>query len=604
MTNRMYNRTHPIILFFGCALLSLTAFASTVTVSHGISVFGDLKYPKDFDHFSYVNPNAPKGGALKLASVGTFDNLNPFILKGVAADGTNLLFDTLMTGAADEASAEYGLIAESVEMPDTKEWIIFNLRSIATWHDGVPITADDVVFSFETLLREGHPQYQLYYQDVEKVEALSPSRVKFTFKNTTNRELPLLVGQLPILPKHYYQSHTFNETTLTPPLGSGPYRISAVVAGRSVTYERIKNYWAWKLPILKGRYNFDTVRYDYYRDDTVAVEALKAGEYDFRKENISKTWTKAYNIPHITDGRMTKEQLVDGTPTGMQAFVFNLREKKFQDPRVREALNYAYDFEWANKQLFFSAYTRNISFFGNSEYESSGLPSTQELALLEPFRNSLPARLFSEPYRPITTLGDGNNRPNLIKAQQLLNDAGWFIRDLKRIDPTTGQQATIEFLLSSSSFERIIAPYARNLKILGIESTIRTVDSSQYIKRLENFDFDITTHWFIQGSTPGNEEYNYWHSKAADQKGTQNIAGIKNPAVDHLVKHIMASTSKEELATAAHALDRILLWNFYVIPQWHSRTHRVIYWNTLARPAVTPPYSLSLVDTWWSRETQ
>ena len=569
--------------------------------SHGISVFGDLKYPPDFKHFSYVNPKAPKGGSLHLGATGTFDNLNPYILKGVSAEGMDLVFDTLMVGAADEAAAEYGLIAESVEIAKDKSSIIFNLRPIARWQDGSPITADDVVFSFNTLLAEGHPQYQLYYQDVDTVKKLSDYRVQFTFKNTTNRELPLLVGQLPIISKQYYQNHTFNETTLTAPMGSGPYKVIAVTPGRSITYQRIPHYWADSLPVLKGRYNFDTIRYDYYRDDTVAVEALKAGEYDFRKENIAKTWAKSYNIDAVSDGRMTKEVLQDGTPTGMQAFVFNTRRAKFQDPKVREALSMAYDFEWANKQLFFSAYTRNTSFFGNSEYASSGLPDTAELALLNPYRSVLPERLFTTAYLPSQTLGDGNARPNLIKAQQLLNEAGWIIKDLKRIDPSTGQPATIEFLLSSASFERVLAPYVRNLRTLGIESTVRTVDSSQYIKRRENFDFDITIHWFLQGSTPGNEEYNYWHSKSADQKGSLNIAGVKNPAIDNLVEHIMSGTTKEELITATHALDRILLWNFYAVPQWHSRTHRVIYWNKLVRPAITPPYNLGVVDTWWSK---
>lgn len=595
---------HLFIWVIGLTLFfhNITVAQAEDTVSHGISVFGDFKYPKNFKHFSYVNPNAPKGGTLRLGASGTFDSLNPYILKGVPADGLDMVFDTLMVGAADEAAAEYGLIAESVQIADDKSSMIINLRPEARWHDDSPITADDVIFSFQTLITEGHPQYQLYYQDVDHVEKLSDHQVRFVFKTNTNRELPLLIGQLPIISKQYYASHPFNETTLTPPMGNGPYKVIAVVPGRSITYERMDNYWADHLPVLKGRYNFKTIRYDYYRDDTVAVEALKAGEYDFRKENIAKTWSKAYNIPHVQDGRMTKEVLIDGTPTGMQAFVFNTRRSKFKDPKVREALSNAYDFEWANKQLFFSAYTRNISFFGNSEYQSSGLPDTSELSLLEPYRSILPPRLFTEPFSLATTAGDGNARPNLIKSQQLLNEAGWVVKDLKRIDPSTGQQATIEFLLSSSSFERVLTPYMRNLRTLGIESTVRTVDSSQYIKRREHFDFDVTIHWFIQGSTPGNEEYNYWHSKVADQNGSLNLAGIKNPAVDSLVEHIMSSTTKEELVTASHALDRVLLWNHYVIPQWHSRSHRVIYWNTLARPATTPPYSLGLVDTWWSKK--
>jgi len=589
-------------LFFILALRS-TLFAEEFNpISHGISVFGDLKYPPDFKHFDYVNPRAPKRGTLRLGATGTFDSLNPYILKGVPAEGLDMVSDTLMAGAADEESAEYGLIAESVAIAKDKGSMIVNLRPEARWHDHTPITADDVIFSFQTLTSEGHPQYQLYYQDVDHVEKLSDHQVQFVFKTTTNRELPLLIGQLPVISKQYYASHTFNETTLTPPPGNGPYKVIDVVPGRSITYQRVDDYWADHLPVLKGRYNFKTIRYDYYRDDTVAVEALKAGEYDFRKENIAKTWAKSYNIPHIHDGRMTKEVLPDGTPTGMQAFVFNTRLEKFKDPRVREALSDAYDFEWANKQLFFSAYARNISFFGNSEYQSSGLPDASERTLLEPYRSMLPPRLFTTPFTLATTAGDGNARLNLIKAQQLLNDAGWIVKDLKRIDPSTGQQATIEFLLSSSSFERVLAPYVRNLRTLGIESTVRTVDASQYIKRREHFDFDVTIHWFIQGSTPGNEEYNYWHSKVADQNGSLNLAGVKNPAVDDLVTRITSANTKEELTTAAHALDRVLLWNYYVVPQWHNRSHRIIYWNTLARPAVTPPYSLALIDTWWSKE--
>lgn len=584
------------LVIWACLLSPVTAHSTT---SHAIAILDEPKYPEGFKHFDYVNPEAPKKGIVKLASLGTYDNLNPFILKGIVPEGIELTFDTLMTSPADEAATSYGLIAESVQMPEDRSWVIFRLRKIAKWSDGTAITADDVVFSFNTLIKEGHPQYQLYYQDVANVKKLGKYKVKFTFKHTTNRELPLVVGQLPIISKAYYSKHPFNQTTLTPPISNGPYQITKLQAGRFIVYQRNPHYWGKNLPVNTGRYNFDQIRFDYYRDDTVAVEALKAGEYDFRRENIAKTWANSYNLPHLKDGRMKKEELADGTPTGMQCFAFNTRRSLFSNAKVREALNYAYDFEWANKQLFFSAYARNTSYFGNSEYASSGLPSQEERALLQPYQNILPKQLFTTPYAPPTTIGTGDIRNNLIKAQELLNEAGWVIKDMKRIDPATGKPATIEFLLVSPSFERVVAPYIRNLKKLGIDASIRTVDASQYIKRREQFDFDVIVHWFTQGNAPGNEQYNYWHSKVADQPGSFNLAGIKNPAVDALVEQIIAAKTKEELVTTSRALDRILLWNYYSIPQWHSRSHRVIYWNKFGRPNKTPPYSLAFLDTWW-----
>jgi microcin C transport system substrate-binding protein len=597
-TFKMYNFFRLLIaLIFICT--ASASNAEEVTTSHGLSIFGDLKYPKNFRHFDYVNPNAPKYGKVTMSGIGTYDSLNPFILKGVAADGIELTFDTLMQASADESYSEYGLIAESVELPKSREWAIFNLRPEAKWHDGTSITADDIVFSFDTIKEKGHPQYKALYKDVTKAEKLGERQIKFTFSDTNNRELPLIVGQLPIISKAYYQTHEFDKTTLEPPLGSGPYKVKSIESGRSITYERNPDYWAKNLSVNVGRYNFDTVKVDYYRDDTVAVEALKAGEYDFRRENIAKTWATAYNLPHLKDGRMVKEALPDGKPTGMQCFAMNIRRSNFQNPKVREALNYAYDFEWANKQLFYSAYTRNTSYFGNSEFAWKGLPSVDELKLLEPFKDSLPPEIFTqEPLQP-TTDGEKNSRTNLLKAQALLEEAGWHLRDMKRINPETNEPMQIEFLLSSASFERVVAPYIRNLKKLGIEATIRTVDSSQYIKRLEEFDFDITVHWFLQGPSPGNEQFNYWHSSLVDIKGGQNLIGIKNPAVDKMVDKIISASSKEELITATRALDRILLWNNYSIPNWYSRSHRVIYWNKFGRPEITPPFALGFLDTWW-----
>lgn len=583
-----------------------TVKAGDVVIRHGISYFFSepLKYPADFKHFDYVNPNAPKGGDVRLAAIGTYDSLNPFLLKGVAAEGLGMIYDTLLMSSADEASAAYGLLAKTVEVPEKGGWVIFNLRTNARWHDGKPVTADDVVFSFNTLKEKGHPYYQAYYRDVEKVEALGKYKVKFTFSDPKNRELPLIVGQLPILPKHYYKTHDFTKAGLDIPLSSGPYRVASFDAGRSITYARVKDYWAKNLPVNVGRYNYDTIRYDYYRDMTVAVEALKAGEYDFRQENISKVWANAYNIPQVKDGRMVKEELPDGNPTGMQCFVFNIRKEKFQNRLFREAMSYAYDFEWANEQLFYGAYTRNRSFFGNSVYEEKGVPSTAELKLLDPFRKELPQEVFTKEYDPPKTDGSGLDRKNLIKARDLLKQAGYFLRNMKLIDPKTNQPVTIEFLLVSPSFERVVAPYIKNLKKLGIDAHIRTVDSSQYIKRMENFDFDMAINWFTESAAPGNEQIDYWHSSKADVPGSKNIIGIKNPAVDAMVEKIITANTKPDLVAATRALDRILSWNFYVIPQWHSRTYRLIYWNKFKRPKITPPYSNGFIDTWWVKTAQ
>lgn len=417
-----------------------TVKAGGIVTRHGASFFlsEPLKYSADFKHFDYVNPDAPKGGSATLAAIGTYDSLNPFILKGVSAEGLELIYDTLLVSSADEASAAYGLLAELIDIPLSGEWVQFHLRKNARWHDGTAITAHDVVFSFDALKTQGHPYYQAYYRDVEKAEAVDDYTVKFSFSDTSNRELPLIVGQLPILPKHFYKNHAFDKAGLDFPLGSGPYRIKAIDAGRSITYERVKDYWAKDLPVNVGRYNFDMIKYDYYRDMTVAVEALKAGEFDFRKENISKMWMTAYNIPQLEDGRMVKEELPDGKPTGMQSFVFNTRRSPFDNIKFREALLYAYDFEWANTQLFFGAYQRNRSFFGNSEYEAKGLPSEAELEILEPYRDQLPERVFTEEYNPPATDGSGRSRDHLITARDLLKEAGFFLARYEVDKPRNG----------------------------------------------------------------------------------------------------------------------------------------------------------------------
>ena len=588
-----------LVAFAAAALILAPAAraAEDVYASHGVAMHGDLKYGPDFTHFDYVNPDAPKGGEVRLHAIGSFDNLNPFILKGQSAAGLGQVFETLMAGSEDEAFSEYGLIAEQIEMPEDRSWVAFTLRPEARWHDGTPITVDDVVFSLDTLKTRGHPFYRAYYRDALKAEQVGERKVKFTFAAGLNRELPLIMGQMPILSKAYFTANDFEKTTLEPPMGSGPYRVESVDAGRSITYRRVADYWGAKLPVRRGQQNFDMIRYDYYRDPTVAMEALKAHEYDFRQENTAKVWATAYEGPAFDQGLIVKEEIGHSIPTGMQGFVFNTRLAKFADPKVRQALAYAFDFEWTNKNLFNGAYTRTTSYFSNSELASSGLPDAAELALLEPFRGQLPPKVFSETYAPPATDGSGNVRRNLRTALKLLGEAGWTVKDTRLAGPG-GEPMEIEFLIVSPQFERIIAPMIKNLEKLGVAAKIRLVDSAQYEKRLEDFDFDMITGVFGQSLSPGNEQNNYWTSVAADTPGSRNYAGIKDPVVDALVEKVIAAPDRDSLIAATRALDRVLLRGHYVIPHWHIRHFRVAYWNKFVRPAVTPKYSLGF-DAWW-----
>lgn len=573
-----------------------------VILSHGISMFGDLKYPASFTHFDYVNPNAPKGGEMVQAVIGNFDSLNPYILKGNAAAGIGMTFDTLMVGSKDEDFSTYGLLAETVELPDDRSWVIFNLRPEARWHDGTAMTAEDVVFSFNILKEKGNPAYRAYYNEVKKAEVLGKHKVKFSFATAKNRELPLIVGQLPILSKAYYSTHDFEKSTLEPPLGSGPYKVGKIDPAHSITYNRVENYWAKDLPVNKGKYNFDRIRFDYYRDNTVAIEAFKAGKYDIRVENIAKVWAHAYNFPAVKEGRVIKEEIRHSLPSGMQGFVINTRRPKFQDVRVREALGYTMDFEWENKNLFYSAYTRTNSYFANSDYAATALPDTKELALLTPLKNEVPERVFTTIYQAPVTSGNGYSvRQNLLKARQLLTEAGWELKNGRLTHTKTGEAMQVEFLIDAAVYERVIAPMLVNLKKLGIHASIRMIDSAQYQKRLQVFDYDITMETFAQSPSPGNEQINYWHSSKADITGSGNLAGIHNKAVDALLKDLLRADSRDELITATRALDRVLLWNFYVIPNWHSRVFRVVYWNKFGRPEVSPKYDLG-VENWWVRD--
>ncbi len=589
-----------ILVAFPSLAAAQTHVQETIIESHGLSMFGDLHYPSGFKHFDYVNPNAPKGGKVRHYALGSFDSLNPFILKGSPAQMVGATWDSLLVQSRDEAFSAYGLVAEKIRYPENRKWVEFILRKEARWHDGKPLTADDVMFTVETLKQHGHPLYRTLLKEVSRIDILSAYHIRFYFGQYANRELPLIVGTLPILPKHYFANRAFDKSTNEPILGSGPYRVSKVELGRSLHLQRFADYWGRDLPVQRGRHNFDDIIYDYYRDMTVAIEAFKAGKYDFRQESIAKIWAKAYNIDAVRDGRIVKEEIPHRIPQGMQAFILNLRNPIFQDLRVRKALNLAFDFEWENKTLFYNAYTRLDSYFANSEFSSAAtLPSKEEQTLLAPFIKQLPNELWTMPFVHFKTDGSGYGvRTSLVQAASLLKQAGYELKGQELVHQQTGRNLKIEFLVDQPAFERVIAPYVRNLKKLGIEATIRTIDSAQYEKRLQQFDYDVVVDTFAQSPSPGNEQLNYWHSSKADIPGTRNLLGLKSPVIDHIVEQLIRAQTKEQLITATRALDRVLLWNYYVIPNWYSASFRVLYWSYIKRPALNPPYGLAL-ETWW-----
>jgi len=572
--------------------------ADVVLSGHAMTMFDNEipKYAATFPYFDYVNPTAPKGGTLRLAVDGTFDSFNSFIPKGNAASTGSV--ETLLVNSADEPFTAYGLVAKTMEWPADRSWVIFNLRPEARWHDGTPVTADDVVWSFETLVEKGMPFYRYYYSAIDSAEALNTHRVRFNFKESGNQELPLITGQLPVLPKHYWASRDFSATTLDPPLGSGPYRIQKFEAGRYIVQERVTDYWGANLPVRRGMNNFDIIRTEYFRDATPIRLALKAGDIDFRLENQSKAWADDYNVAVVDKGLLNKEMVPHRQPTGMQAFVMNTRRTLFQDPRVRQALGYAFDFEWSNRTLFNGQYTRTTSYFSNSELASSGLPEGSELALLEHYRGRIPDTVFNQAFKIPVTDGSGRPRENLRKATALLKSAGWSVRDLKLINEATGVPFRFEVLLSSKAFERIVLPYTQNLKLLGIEAKIRLVDRTQYMERYRQKDFDMLVAVWGQSETPGNEQREYWGSDAADSVGSRNLAGIKDPVVDELIELLVKSDSREQLNVRTRALDRVLLWGHYVVPHWHIRADRVLYWDKFSRPA-TPVRSGVMRSRWW-----
>jgi microcin C transport system substrate-binding protein len=580
------------------ALLCCALATAALAGNHGLSLFGDLKYGPDFKNFDYANPNAPKGGTMHFSAIGTYDTLNPFVVKGIAASNVGQIFDTLMLPSQDEPSSEYGLVAESVEVAPDKLSVLYTLRKEARFHDGSPMTPDDVVWTFETLRTKGHPSYRTYYGDVTKVEKEGERGVRFHFKSADNRELPQILGQMAVLSQKYWAGRDFEKTTLDPPLGSGPYKIEAIDPGRSITYRRVPDYWGADLPVRKGRNNVDVARYDYYRDGTIALEAFKAGQYDIRIENSSILWATGYDGPALRQGLIKKEEIPNELPSGMQGFGYNLRRPLFQDPPVRQALAYAFDFEWSNKNLFYGAYTRTRSYFDNSELAAKSVPQGAELQILEKYRGKIPDEVFTKEYDPPKYDGSGNIRDGLREGLKLLQAGGWSFKNEKLVNEKTGQPLEFEILLDNPQFERIVLPFAKNLERMGITARVRTVDNAQYEKRMETFDYDMTIVAFGQSLSPGNEQREYWGSKAADEEGSRNLLGIKNPVLDELIEELIKAPDRASLVAHTRALDRILQYGYYVIPNYHIAAFRVAYWDKFRRPQVSPKYGVG-IDTWW-----
>lgn len=597
---------------FICLFFCTAAFVSQAVAGekrHGLSAFGKLKYPADFKHFDYVNPNAPKGGRLSMigtAAVTTFDSFNGYIIRGVPAQGlgylsnTLTIFDQLMVRAWDEPDAVYGLVAHSTELSDDRQSVTFFLREEARFADGSKLTADDVIFTFETLKEKGHPAYAFPLKDVTKAEKLDDYTVRYSFTGNNVRDLPLIAATLPIFSKAYYTENDFTKTSLDPPLGSGPYEISNFQQGSFVTYKRRDDYWAKDLPVNVGKFNFDELRYNFYRDRTIGFEALKSGRIDLREEFTSKVWATQYkDLSSVKSGKLKLDVLTDNNPSGAQGFFMNTRLEKFNDVRVRKAIGLAFDFEWTNRNQFYDLYDRTHSYFENSNLKAVDAPSTEELALLTPFKDQLPADVFETAYVPPQSDGSGQDRKLLQQASKLLNEAGWTVQERKRVN-AQGEQLKIEFLIFAPGFERIITPYIKNLnKILGIDALIRRVDSAQYQERVKSFDFDIVIQRFVGSLTPGVTLRNRFSSVTADTKGSNNLAGIKNPAIDSLVDKIIQAEDRDALTVATRALDRVLRAGHYWVPHWYKGSHHLAYWDKFARPETKPAYHRGVLETWW-----
>ncbi len=573
---------------------------------HALSLFGDIKYPPDFKRFDYVNPDAPKGRVARMISIGTFDNFNIAVagVKGSLAPAAALIYEDLMTRSQDEVATEYGLLAEAASHPDDFAWVIYRLRKEARWHDGQPVTPEDVIFSIEAL-KKNSPMYGSYYRHVVKYEKIGDRDIKFTFDAPGNRELPTIVGELPVLPKHYWEGtdsqgrkRDISATTLEPPLGSGPYRIKEFVAGRSVVLERVKDYWGTKLPVRIGENNFDELRFEFFRDNTVALEAFKADQADWIVENSAKQWATAYDFPAVNEKRVVREEFPINDTGRMQGFVLNLRRDQFKDARLRRAFNYAYDFEEMNKQLFYGQYKRINSYFEGTELASTGLPEGQELEILQTVRDKVPGEVFTSPYQNPVGGNPEAVRANLRESMRLLKEAGYEIRDRKLVD-AAGKPVSVEILVQDPSNERIALFYKPSLERIGVTTSIRVVDDAQYENRLRSFDFDIITDLWGQSLSPGNEQREFWGSQTADQPGSRNTIGIKNPAIDALIDKVIFAKDRANLVAATKALDRVLLWNFYVVPQFTYGFSRYARWDRFSH-AELPKYGRSGLPTlWW-----
>ncbi len=592
----------PLAKFTGIS----AAAAQERQFRHALTLFDDIKYGPDFKNFDYVNVAAPKGGRVRLSAPGSFDSLNPYTFKGesVGLAGN----ESLMTSSLDEPSTEYGLVAESVWHPDDWSSVVYRLRPQARFHDGQTMTPEDVIWSLEAL-KESHPAYNGYYKNVIKAEKTGEREVTFVFSEKGNRELPLITGQLPVLPKHWWKGKDPNgkprdirETTMEIPLGSGAYKIADVKSGASIHLRRVEDYWGKDLAVNQGQDNFDEIEYVFFLDANVQFEAFKGDQYDYRLESSAKNWATGYDFPAVKDGRCIKEEIALKQAEGMQSFAFNIRREKFQDARVRKAFNFAFDFEWSNTNLFYGQYIRSRSFFNNSEMEAKGLPSAEELALLEPLKDQLPAEVFTDEYTNPVNSNSIERRKNLRQASGLLAEAGWKVTqdgNKSVLKNDRGQKLEVEFILDSPLFERITLPYKQQLELLGITVTIKTVDSAQYQRRVETFDYDIIVGSWGQSLSPGNEQRDFWGSEAAGKNGSRNLIGIKNPAIDKLTEAVVFAENRAGLTTACRALDRALIWNHYLVPMWYIPYERTARWDRFGKPGKTPDYAIGFPATWW-----
>lgn len=600
MTDITLQNIPRIILAF---ILSCVAGLVLAKPQHAITLYDEPpKYPAHFTHFAYTNPHAPKGGTLKLSAFGSYDSLNDFIERGNSARYLNLLYDTLTIRSLDEPNTVYGLVAEKIEKAPDASWVRFYLRPKAKFNDGHPLTAEDVVFTFNILKEQGSPFYRQYYADIKQVIAEGKHQVLFTFKQSNNRELPMIVGELPVLPKHWWQGKKFTATNLTIPLGSGPYQITQIKAGSSIRFERVKNWWAKDLPVVAGFYNFDIITVDYFRDMSVALEAFKAGQFDFNLEYSAKDWAKGYNCPALKEGKIIKKELDNHNIATIQGFIFNIRRPVFHDKKVRQAISLLFDFEWSNRQLFYNSYKRLSSYFENSEMAANELPTEAELAILEPLRDKVPAEVFEKVFTAPTSDGSGIIREQQRKAYQILHEAGYSIKNGKMVNKE-GNQLKFEFLLAQANLERVILPFRANLAEIGIDMEVRRVDVAQFINRLRSRDYDMISFAWSQSNSPGNEQRSYWSSASADQPSSMNVIGIKDPAVDILLEQLIKADTRESLVLHARALDRLLQWGYYLVWNYYTDKYRIAYWNKFGQPSIAPQYDIGLF-TWWSLATE